>query len=54
MVLTVRVFKETEVHVADNLTEEEQNKIAVSLALQKFEMMGVNTKDFDVAILREN
>ena len=53
MKLTVRLYKENEVQVANNLTEEEANKIAIDLTLQKFNMLGIKTEGFDVAILRE-
>ena len=53
MKLTVRVYKEIEVQVANNLTEEEADKVAVDLALQKIEMLGINPEGFNIAILRE-
>lgn len=53
MKVTVRVYKENEVVVADNLTEEEVEKVAVGLTLQKLEMMGIKTDGYDIAILTE-
>lgn len=53
MKLTVRVYKEIEVQVDNNLTEEVADNVAVDLALEKIKMSGINPVGFDVAILRE-
>ncbi len=53
MKLTVRLYKEVEVRVDNNLTEEEADNVAVDLALEKIKMSGINPEGFSIAILRE-
>lgn len=52
MTITVRMYKENEVHVSDDLTQEEAEQIAIGLTIQKFEMIGIKTDELDVAILK--
>lgn len=51
--LTVRLYKENEVKVDNSYTQEEAEKMAVDLTLQKFKMLGIDTEGFDIAILEE-
>lgn len=49
----VRFYRENEVMVDETLSEEKATEIAIDLTKQKFEACGVNTDDFEIAILTE-
>lgn len=49
----VRIFKDNEVYVNKDLSSEEADDVAMSLTLEKFNVMGIDTSEFEIAVLDE-